>query len=191
MARRARSRPAAGRLLPRRVHAARRGRRHRVPQQGAGLRPAVQGGIGDDADDRGRSQAPRRAHRHHRRAPHMGLGDDPPSPCPHDRAGRRHRAGRAAAGYRRARPSCSRCGCSASCSAACSSPGWSRCTTPVGSPSSDRRRTWPTVGPSCVICRRSGRSAGWSTPSRPSPDRKRCSPICRATPTGSPSRTAA
>ena len=94
MARRARSRPAAGRLLPRRVHAARRGRRHRVPQQGAGLRPAVQGGIGDDADDRGRSQAPRRAHRHHRRAPHMGLGDDPPSPCPHDRAGRRHRAGR-------------------------------------------------------------------------------------------------
>lgn len=37
MARRARSRPAASRLLPRRVHAARRDHRHRVPQQGAGL----------------------------------------------------------------------------------------------------------------------------------------------------------
>ena len=35
----------------------------------------------------------RRAHRHHRRAPHLGLGDDAPSAHPHDRAGRRHFAG--------------------------------------------------------------------------------------------------
>ena len=35
-------------------------------------------------------QASRRPHRHHRRAPHLGLGDDPPPACPHDRAGRRH-----------------------------------------------------------------------------------------------------
>lgn len=34
------------------------------------------------------------AHRHHRRAPYLGIGDDAPSACPHDRAGRRHRAGR-------------------------------------------------------------------------------------------------
>jgi hypothetical protein len=40
------------------------------------------------------------------------------------------------------------------------------------------------------LCR-SGRSAGWSTPRRRSPDRRRCSPTCRATPTGSRSRTAA
>ena len=43
--------------------------------------------------------------------------------------------------------------------------------------------------PSCDICRRSGRSAGWSMPSRPSPDRRRCWPISRATPTALPSRT--
>ena len=57
LAGRARGRPAAGRLLPRRVHAAGRGRRHRLPQQGGGLRPAVPGGVGDDADDRRRSRS--------------------------------------------------------------------------------------------------------------------------------------
>ena len=90
---RARGRPLAGRLLPRRVHAARRGRRHRLTQQGARLRPAVQGGVGDDDDDCRRSQAPRRAHRHHRRTPHLGIGDDPPSARAHDRARRRHCVG--------------------------------------------------------------------------------------------------
>src|SRR5207248_9328174 len=38
---------------------------------------------------RRRSQTPRCPHRLHRRAPHLGLGDDPPSASPHDRAGRR------------------------------------------------------------------------------------------------------
>ena len=36
------------------------------------------------------TQAPRRQDRLHRRAPHLGLGHDPPSACAHDRAGRRH-----------------------------------------------------------------------------------------------------
>jgi hypothetical protein len=35
---------------------------------------------------------------YHRRAPYMGLGDDPPPACPHDRARRRHRARRHALG---------------------------------------------------------------------------------------------
>ena len=65
MAGRARGRAAAGAVLPRRVHAAGADRRHRLPEQGRDLRSPVQG-LGRDADhDRGRSQAPRRPHRHH------------------------------------------------------------------------------------------------------------------------------
>ena len=48
----------------------------------------------------------------------------------------------------------------------------------------------PTDAPSCATLLPFGESDGWSTPSRPSPGRRRCSPICRATPTGSRSRTA-
>ena len=44
--------------------------------------------------DRGRSQAPRRTHRHDQRAAHLGLGADPSSACPHDRARRWAVAGR-------------------------------------------------------------------------------------------------
>ena len=47
---------------------------------------------------RGRSQAPRRPHRHHLRAPHLGLGADAPSARAHDRAGRRHLRSTARAG---------------------------------------------------------------------------------------------
>ena len=72
--------------LPRRLHAAGRGRRHRAPEQGGGLRAAVPGGVRDDDDHRRRSQAPRRSHRHHRRPAHMGIGDDPSPAHPHDRA---------------------------------------------------------------------------------------------------------
>jgi hypothetical protein len=57
--------------------------------------------------------------------------------------------------------------------------------------SSALRPVSPPGRPSCGICRRSGRSAGWSTPNPLSPDRRRCWPICRATPTASPSRTGA
>ena len=49
-----------------------------------------EGGGRDDAHDRRRSEAPRRPHRHHRRAAHLGLGDDASSARAHDRAGRRH-----------------------------------------------------------------------------------------------------
>jgi hypothetical protein len=41
-----------------------------------------------------RPKASRRAHWPHRRAAHMGFGDDPPPPCALDRAGRRPLAGR-------------------------------------------------------------------------------------------------
>ena len=53
LAGRARGRPAAGRLLPCRLHAAHRGRRHRLAEQGDRLRSAVPRGVGDDDDDRG------------------------------------------------------------------------------------------------------------------------------------------
>src|SRR4051812_43097827 len=43
--------------------------------------------------------------------------------------------------------------------------------------------------PSFVPWRRCGRSAGSCTPSRRSPGPRRCSPICRDTPTASPSQT--
>ena len=81
-------------VLPRRLHPAGRDRRRRLPEQDGRLRPPVPGLVRGAADHRRRSQAPRRPHRRHRRAPHMGLGDDPPPACPHDRAGRRHLARR-------------------------------------------------------------------------------------------------
>ena len=89
---RARGRAVAGAVLPRRVHAAGPDRRHRLPEQGGDLRPPVQG-LGRDHDHhRGRSQAPRRPHRHPLRPPYLGIGAHPPPACPHDRAGRRHLA---------------------------------------------------------------------------------------------------
>ena len=53
------------------------------------------------------------------------------------------------------------------------------------------RSSRPTPLPSPPASRRSGRRSGSSTPRGPSPDRRRCSPISRATPTASPSPTAA
>ena len=44
----------------------------------------------DDAHHCGRPKTPRSQDRHHRRAAHLGLGDDPSSARAHDRAGRRH-----------------------------------------------------------------------------------------------------
>jgi hypothetical protein len=54
LARRARGRPAAGRLLPPRFQTARRDRPDRPPEQGGGIRSAVPCGIKDAAHDRGR-----------------------------------------------------------------------------------------------------------------------------------------
>ena len=48
--------------------------------------------------DRGRPQAPRRAHRTHRRAPHLGIDTHPPSARPYHRPRRRHLARRIRAG---------------------------------------------------------------------------------------------
>ena len=65
-------RAAAGAVFPRRLHAARAGRRDRLPEQGGGLRHPVQGRGRDAAHDRRRSQASRRRDRLRRRAPHLG-----------------------------------------------------------------------------------------------------------------------
>ena len=96
MARRPRGRAAADSLLPRRLHPAGRDRRDRVPEQGRRLRPPVQDRRRDADHDRRRSEASGRAHRPHRRAPHLGLGADPPSPRPRHRSRRRPVAGRVA-----------------------------------------------------------------------------------------------
>src|SRR5438105_837743 len=66
-----------------------RDRPDRLPEQNGGLRSAVPHGGRDAAFHRRRSQTPRCPHRLHRRAPHLGLGDDAPSASPYDRAGRR------------------------------------------------------------------------------------------------------
>src|SRR3712207_8277443 len=58
LARRARGRSAAGRLLPRRLHATGRNRPDRLPEQGGDLRPAAPRRGRDAADDRC-SPAPR------------------------------------------------------------------------------------------------------------------------------------
>ena len=88
MAFRARGRPAAGAVLPRRFHAAGRDRGYRLSEQGRDLRHPVHRRGRDHDCHRGRPQAPGRPDRHHRGASHLGLGADASSPCPHDRAGR-------------------------------------------------------------------------------------------------------
>ena len=86
---RARGRAAARRLLPCRLHVAGRVARHGLSEQARDL-PSAHEGVGrDHAHDRRRSQAPGRQDRHHRRAPHLGLGADASSARAHDRAGRR------------------------------------------------------------------------------------------------------
>ncbi|SNB81765.1 Protein-S-isoprenylcysteine O-methyltransferase Ste14 [Rhodoblastus acidophilus] len=68
----------------------------RVPEQGRRLRSAVQGGGRNTHDHRRRSETSRRPHRPHRRPAHLGVGADPPSPCPHHRPRRWPVAGRLA-----------------------------------------------------------------------------------------------
>ena len=81
MAGRARSRSAAGAVLPRGVHAAGADQRHRLPQQGRHLRSPVQG-LSRDADhDCRRPEAPRGPDRGHLGAAHLGLGDDTTRTC--------------------------------------------------------------------------------------------------------------
>ena len=96
MARRPRGGTPAGSLLSRRLHPAGRDRRHRVPEQGRRLRPPVPDRRGDADHHRRRPEASGRAHRPDRRAPHLGLGADPPSARPRHRSRRRPVAGRVA-----------------------------------------------------------------------------------------------
>ena len=70
----ARERAIAGAVLPRRVLIAGSDRRYRLPEQSRDLRSVVQGVIRGDADDRGRSKAPRRPHRHLVGSPYLGIG---------------------------------------------------------------------------------------------------------------------
>src|SRR3954471_15605281 len=88
VARRAPGRSPAPPLLPCRVHAAGRDRRHRLPEQGRDLRYPLQGVRRDADHHRRRSEASWRPDRRHIRAAHLGLGDDPPSARSHDRARR-------------------------------------------------------------------------------------------------------
>jgi hypothetical protein len=117
------------------------------------------GGVGDDADDRRRPEAPRRSDRHHRRAPHLGLGADAPSARPHDRAGRRHRA-------RRSRWISSRPAfllpvrVLGKLFRACSSPGLIALHDAGRSPSSAAWPSLPTDAPSCAIWRRPEEALG-------------------------------
>ena len=86
----------AGAVLPRGVHAAGRARCHRLPEQGQGLRTAVHGRRRDAHHHCGRSQAPRRRHRRHRRPAHLGPEPPASSACALHRAGWRTIAGRQA-----------------------------------------------------------------------------------------------
>src|SRR5438132_13330975 len=88
LARRARGRPAAGRLFPLGLHPAGPDRCDCLPEQVSGLRSVVPHGVRDIAHHRRRSKASGRPYRCHRRAPQLGLGDDPPSTPAYDRAGR-------------------------------------------------------------------------------------------------------
>ena len=184
-----RSRVAAGSLFPRRIHRAGRDRGDRLPEQGRRLRSAVQSG-GRDADDhRRRSQTSRRSHRPHRRAAHLGLGADPSSPCPHHRSRRRPVAGRIA--LDRLQAWLLPVGARAFAPVPPAVPRRSR-RAPKGRPPGLLRRSrapLPTTTLSPLRSRLCVAPNGSFTPSGPSPGRRRCSPICRATPIGSPSRT--
>ena len=189
MARRARGRVVAGAVLSRRVHAAGADQRHRLPEQGRHLRHPVQG-LGRGADhDRRRSKAPRRARRRHLRAAQLGLGDDASPARAHDRAGRRHLARRGALGVVPARllPA----GARPLAPVPPAVPGEAHRSTQTGrlSSSASTLRS-PRHRRSRPIWRRCAEPNGSSTQSVRSAGPRRCSPICRATPTVSPSPTA-
>jgi hypothetical protein len=77
------------------------------------------------------------------------------------------------------------------CSAVCSSRGCARCTARARWSSSATWPVWRTPGPSPPGWPRSASPNGWSMPNRPSAAPRRCWPTSAATPTASPSRTAA
>src|SRR5215471_2163386 len=76
----ARERAIAGPVLPPRVLIAGSDCRYRLSEQGRDLRSVVQGVIRGNADDRGRSKASRRPHRHLGCSSYLGIG---PHSSPH------------------------------------------------------------------------------------------------------------
>ena len=96
-------------------------RRHRLPEQGQGLRPAVLGRGRDAHHDRSRSQASGRRDRLDRRAAHLGTEPRSSSACSLHRAGRRHLPRRRALGCDADPASSCRSACSRACSGVCSS----------------------------------------------------------------------
>ena len=143
------------------------------------------------AHDRGRPEASRRPHRHHRGAAHLGLGHDPSSARAHDRAGRRALAGWPALDRMPSRTS--------SCPCCVLSKLFRRL---MLEKLARRAR-----GRQAAVLRRprtSRRRQGVRRIPRPAQEdalvrlrqapvrraRRPCSPICRATPTASPSPTA-
>ena len=159
------------------------------PQQGGRLRPPVQNRRGDADHHRRRPEASRRAHRPHRRAPHLGLGAHPPSPRPRHRSRRRPVAGRVALDRLQARLLPARAGAVASLPPALPRRARGPARRPVDSISSATSLRSPTSAPSTPRSRRCAAPNGSSTPRGRSPDRRPSSPISLATPTASRSRT--
>ena len=165
-------------------------RRHRLPEQSGGLRSAVQSRGRDRADNRGRSQAPGRPHRHHRGAPHLGLDHDPPPARAHDRARRWHLARRLTLGVVPAP-------LLAACTGILQAVPWADA---CEAPRRPQGRPAQILRPACSPRRAQGfrRLSGAAAQAQvvrllKAPVRRtqrRCSPICRATPTASPSPTA-
>ena len=183
----ARGRSAAGRLFPRRLHAARRDFSNRLSEQGGRLRPVVPHGGRDAAHHRRRPQASRRAHRRHRRAPQLGRGNDPSPARPYDRTERRDFARRDALAALQARLPPAGAGAFPPIPAALSGSA-RRCPRGRAAGIFWRDRACVAATPSPRISRRSSARTGSSTPSHPSPGRK---PISPATPIASRSRTVA
>ena len=171
------------------LHPAGRDRPDRLPEQGGGLRSVVPHGVRDIAHHRRRSKASRRPHWRHRRAPQLGLGNDPPSTPAYDRAGRWNIARWYALGALPTRlPVAS-----------------ARAVPPVPAALPDAARRRPCGGPAGILrrARRPAQPGGLCRLSRATEEEelvrlrqapfcgpRRCSPISRATPTASPSRTA-
>ena len=139
-------------LAPRRV--AGRNRLRRLPEQGSSLRPTVPRGSRNAAHDCRRSQASWCPRWRHHRAPHLGLGNDPSSARPYDRARRWDLARWQALGFVPAEL-LFRCGCSPACSGGFS---WRARRRPRGGPSDSSARllACSIAEPSPLISRRYG-----------------------------------
>ena len=187
---RARGRAAAGALLPPGLHPAGADRRHRLSEQGRDLRSPAQG-LGRDADHhRSRSPAPRRPHRNPVRPPYLGLGAHSPPPRAHDRAGWRSRS-TASVGSPVGPATSSQCRFSPACSGGYSWSGSPPLRPPANCSSSASMPSSKMPKPSPLFSRHCATANGWSIASAPSGGPSKCCAISRATPTASPSQTAA